>query len=145
MNVAELPSHLHSGLVMKSTFLVCSFVLATACSQASNGRHAPQPVSRAFVSADDLAQFPGGWNALDALNRLRPEFLSPVSAGFAGGPALTPTVLINGTHRGNLELLRTLRLAEVRDIRYYRSIDATTRFGTNHTGAVIDVTLRGMR
>ena len=130
---------------MKSVLLLCSIVLATACSHASSGHYAPQPASRALVSSDDLAQFPGGWNALDALNRLRPEFLNPVPAGFAGGPALAPTVLVNGVHRGSLEMLRTLRLAEVQNIRYYRSIDATTRFGTNHTGAVIDVTLRGMR
>ena len=30
-------------------------------------------------------------------------------------------------------------------MRYYRSIDATTRFGPQHTGAVIDVRLRGAR
>lgn len=141
-----MPWHLHLGLVMKSAFLISSLVLTMACSHPSAGGRGPmQPVSRALVSAEDLEQFPAGWNALDALNRLRPEFLSPVPGGFADGHGLEPTVLVNGVHRGGLEMLRTLRLAEVRHIRYYRSLDATTRFGTNHNGAVIDVTLRGMR
>jgi hypothetical protein len=140
---AELRSHIHSGLVMKFASMICSLVFAVACSPAPTGSRGPaQPASRALVSVDDLEQFPAGWNALDALNRLRPEFLSPVPTGFAGGPGLTPTVLVNGMHRGGLEMLRTLRLAEVSHIRYYRSLDATTRFGTNHNGAVIDVTLR---
>ena len=138
--------HIHSGLVMKFALILSSLVIAAACSHSTSGTGgSPQPASRAIVTAGDLEQFPAGWNALDALNQLRPEFLSPVSAGFAGGAGLTPTVLVNGVHRGGVEMLRTLRLAEVSHIRYYRSIDATTRFGTNHSGAVIDVTLRGQR
>ena len=79
---------------------------------------------------------------MEALRQLRPEFLNPVPGGYGGSQVLTPTVIIDGVHRGGIETLRTLRLAEVRSMRYYRSIDATTRFGTQHTGAVIDVTLR---
>lgn len=59
------------------------------------------------------------------------------------GEARTPTVIVNGVHRGGLEMLRSLQLAEVASIRYYRSLDATTRFGSQHSGAVIDVRLRG--
>jgi hypothetical protein len=130
---------------MKVPFPLCTLALAVACSTASGHHLSPQPATRAFVSADDLAQFPGGWNALDALSRLRPEYLSAVSGGYGGSQMLMPTVLINGTHRGGLEMLRTLRVAEVRSMRYYRSLDATTRFGPTHTGAVIDVTLVGSR
>jgi hypothetical protein len=139
---AELAPHIHSGLVMKFTIQLCTLALAVACSTVpSSHRIAPQPASRALVSAGDLAQFPGGWNALEALSRLRPEFLNPVPGGYGGSQVLMPTVYINGTERGSIEMLRTLRLAEVRSMRYYRSIDATTRFGAAHTGAVIDVTL----
>jgi len=127
---------------MKSAPILFSLLLTVACSQASPRRFAPQPVSRAFVSADDLAQFPGSWNAMEALNQLRPEFLNPVPGGYGGSQVLTPTVVINGVHRGGIEMLRDLRLAEVLSMRYYRSLDATTRFGPRHTGAVIDVTLR---
>ena len=146
MNGAELPPHIHSGLVMKFTIQLCTLALAVACSSApSSHRIAPQPASRSLVSADDLAQFPGGWNALEALSRLRPEFLNPVPGGYGGSQVLMPTVYINGSERGSIEMLRTLRLTEVRSMRYYRSLDATTRFGPKHTGAVIDVTLVGMR
>ena len=41
---------------MKSAMILFSLLLAVACSQTSQGHFAPQPVSRAFVSADDLAQ-----------------------------------------------------------------------------------------
>lgn len=100
-------------------------------------------MSRAFVSAEDLSQFPGGWNAFEALSQLRPEFLNPVPGSYASGQVLTPTVIIDGIHRGGIEMLRTLRLGEVVSMRYYRSLDATTRFGPQHTGAVIEVRLRG--
>lgn len=130
---------------MKLTTRLCTLALAVACSTASSHHLAPRPTTREFVSPDDLAQFPGGWNALDALSRLRPEYLTAVSGGYGGSQMLMPTVLINGTHRGGIEMLRTLRVAEIRSMRYYRSLDATTRFGPTHTGAVIDVTLAGMR
>jgi len=127
-----------------ASLLLIVLVVSTACSPPSDRhRTIPQPVSRAFVSAEDLAQFPGGWNAFEALSRLRPEFLSPVPGGFSAGQALPPTVIINGVHRGGIEMLRTVRLGEVASVRYYRSLDATTRFGPQHTGAVIDVRLRG--
>jgi hypothetical protein len=130
---------------MKSASIVFTLLLTAACSPSSQPhRFAAQPASRAFVSAEDLAQFPGGWNALEALRQLRPEFLNPVSGGYGGSQVLTPTVVINGVHRGGVEMLRTLRLGEVVSMRYYRSIDATTRFGPGHSGAVIDVRLRGV-
>jgi hypothetical protein len=128
---------------MKVTSSLSVVLAVTACSPPANRHFAPQPVSRAFVSAEDLAQFPGGWNAFEALSRLRPEFLNPVPGGFSGGQVLPPTVIINGVHRGGIEMLRTLRLGEVVSMRHYRSLDATTRFGPQHTGAVIDVRLRG--
>jgi len=129
---------------MKASPLLFIVLVVSACSPPSDHhRAAPQPVSRAFVSAEDLAQFPGGWNAFEALSRLRPEFLSPVPGGFSAGQVLPPTVIINGVHRGGIEMLRTLRLGEVASMQYYRSLDATTRFGPQHTGAVIDVRLRG--
>lgn len=132
---------------MKYESFLLALALTAACAQAStqstSGHFAPQPASRAFVSADDFRQFPAGWNALEALNQLRPEFLNPVSGGYGGSQVLTPTVIINGVHRGGIEMLRTLRLGEVMTMRYYRSLDATTRFGPGHSGAVIDVRLRG--
>jgi hypothetical protein len=129
---------------MKSVTILFTFLVTAACAQSSQPHHiAPQPASRAFVGADDLAQFPSGWNALEALRQLRPEFLNPVPGGYGGSQVLTPTVVINGVHRGGVEMLRTLRLGEVVSMRYYRSIDATTRFGPGHSGAVIDVRLRG--
>jgi hypothetical protein len=132
---------------MRSESLLLALAFTVACSSAStrssSGHFAPQPPSRAFVSADDFGQFPAGWSALEALNQLRPEFLNPVPGGYGGSQVLTPTVIINGVHRGGIEMLRTLRLGEVMSMRYYRSLDATTRFGPGHSGAVIDVRLRG--
>ena len=130
---------------MKSASMLYPLLVIAACSQPSQHHIAPQPASRAFVSADDLAQFPAGWNALEALRQLRPEFLNPVTGGYGASQVLTPTVVIDGVHRGGVEMLRTLRLGEVVSMRYYRSIDATTRFGPGHSGAVIDVRLRGAR
>jgi len=130
---------------MKSASFLFTLAFTAACSQTTPHHFAPQPVSRAFVSAADLAQLPGGWNALEALRELRPEFLNPVPGGYGGSQVLTPTVIIDGVHRGGVETLRSLRLEEVVSMRYYRSIDATTRFGPQHTGAVIDVRLRGGR
>jgi hypothetical protein len=46
---------------MKSASLLFTFALALACAPTpahTTGRFAPQPASRAFVSAEDLRQFP---------------------------------------------------------------------------------------
>ncbi len=128
---------------MRSASVLLVALVVTACAPTTSRRVAPQPMSRAFVSAEDLSRFPGGWSAFEALSRLRPEFLKPVPGGYANGQVLTPTVILDGIHRGGIEMLRTLRLGEVVSVRYYRSLDATTRFGPQHSGAVIEVRLRG--
>jgi hypothetical protein len=53
-----------------------------------------------------------------------------------------PLVYVNGVRYGEPQTLRNLRVQEVEEIRFISATDATTRWGTGHTGGVIEVMLR---
>jgi outer membrane cobalamin receptor len=51
-------------------------------------------------------------------------------------------VYVNGILRGGIAQLRDTPVNSVERIRYLRPADATTRYGLNQAGGVIEVTLR---
>ncbi len=52
-----------------------------------------------------------------------------------------PFVYVNDARAGRLDVLRSIALADVVEVRYLSPIDATTRFGTGHSSGAILVTL----
>ena len=50
-------------------------------------------------------------------------------------------VYIAGVREGPLNTLRGIELSDVLRIEYINPLDATTRFGTGHSGGVISVDL----
>ncbi|HEX2168370.1 MAG TPA: hypothetical protein VHG09_14140 [Longimicrobiales bacterium] len=103
--------------------------------------------SRQVVSSDVLTraeiQASRAPNAYELLQQLRPQFLrsrgalnvSDAAAGYA-------VVYVNDVHHGDLDSLRAIRIGEIEEIRYIGATDATTRWGTGHTGGVIQVRVR---
>ena len=79
----------------------------------------------------------GGLSALEAVERFNRRWLSPARGG---GYA---RVVIDGRDRRDLNVLRLLSSDGVESMRFLRSIDATTKYGTGFTGGVIEVTSRG--
>jgi hypothetical protein len=68
-------------------------------------------------------------NTVEALTRLRPEFLR----GSTRGPLIGPpeiAVYLNNAYTGDVSVLNTIPLAAIREIAFLHPMDALTRFGT---------------
>jgi hypothetical protein len=115
------------------------FATAALLTLAACSGHTP-PSDRATSSnrltADEIAAAPVN-NAYDALERLRPNFLRPrVTASRTSAYA---TVFIDGVRRGPLEVLRSVAATTVVEMRLINAADATTRYGLDIPGGVIEV------
>jgi hypothetical protein len=92
-------------------------------------RSSPNTLTKTELVANDQ-----GRDLYETLRALRPTFL------FSQGSA--PTVAINGVLVGPTSILRTINVNEVTSVRLLNGLDATTRYGAQHTGAVLLVELR---
>jgi hypothetical protein len=123
-------------------------LLLAAC--AGGGGAPPVRPQRDLIRAEEIAAS-GAPTAFEVIERLRPEYLrgrgtttvreAPVVSATTPDPVL-PQVYVNGVNAGSLEALRGIAATEVREIRFIRAADATTRFGTNHPNGVIEVITR---
>ncbi len=78
-----------------------------------------------------------GLSAWDAVERFNRRWLN---AARGGGYA---RVVIDGTSRRDLYILRQLGTDGVESLRFLRASDATTKYGTGFAGGAIEVTSRG--
>ena len=82
----------------------------------------------------------GQIDALQAVQRLRSQWVRS-RAGLSGDP---PVLYVDGTRRGSADEMRFIRIDEVEQMQYMSPSDATTRYGTGHTGgAILVTTIRG--
>jgi hypothetical protein len=119
---------------MRHTVLLLVLLLG-ACASAGGGAEGTRNVlSQAEIEDVELA-----WT-YEAVLRLRPEWLRT-----RGHRSMTQTetvgaiVYLDGVRLGGLNALRSVRTADVREIRYLTASEATTRFGTGVSGGVIHV------
>ena len=117
--------------------LVALMIVASGC--AYSGRvDEPRPRNN-VLTREEIAAAPVT-TAYDALDRLRPSFLRPHATG--GRPATAyAVVFIDGVRRGALDVLRSVAANSILEIRYLTAADATTRYGLDIQGGVIDVKL----
>ncbi len=121
------------------------FVIAAAIVAISGCAHTtqldePRPRNN-VLTRDEIVAAPVS-NAYEAIDRLRPSFLRPHATG--GRPATAyAIVFIDGVRRGALDVLRSVAANTIKEIRYLTAADATTRYGLDIEGGVIDVRLLG--
>lgn len=82
--------------------------------------------------------------AYDAVERLRPQWLQSRGA-MAPNPAgpqdlALPVVFVDGQQYGDLSQLQNIQAMDIQSIKYLSPTDATTQFGTGHSGGAILVT-----
>ncbi|CAN5786016.1 hypothetical protein BH23GEM10_BH23GEM10_07910 [soil metagenome] len=119
----------------RSGVLLLLLTLA-ACATAGPARRASSSdvISRAEIETSRAS------NAYELVQQLRPQFLRSRGPSSMRDPrAGYPVVYINDVSHGSVDVLRTIRLEEIDEIRYISSSDATTRWGTGHAGGVIQV------
>jgi len=116
-------------------------VLALAVGLVSCGRHPPPGERRGpsnILEQEEIAKAHVD-NAYDAVQKLRPAYLRPRPSGM--NSRSMAVVFIDGIRRGAPEILRTVASTVVAEIRFLSAAEATTRYGLDLDGGVIDVTL----
>lgn len=84
-------------------------------------------VGGAALSASELASTNAQWT-IDAVRRLRPDFLRGSGRGpQVGRPEIA--LYLNGSYSGDISLLNTIPLAEVREIVFLHPTEARIYFG----------------
>jgi hypothetical protein len=82
-------------------------------------------------------------NAFEAVDRLRPAYLR--SRGRTrpnAGVSAFPTIYLDGQPYGDISTLRNIQIGQVREIHYYGTADAMTRFGSQRATGVIEIISR---
>lgn len=89
--------------------------------------------SRDIITRSQLAEIPES-TAYDAIRRLRPRWLRR-----RGTRNELAVVYQDNFRLGELDQLRSIMIEQVAEIRFISASDATTRWGTGHSGGAIQV------
>jgi len=106
-----------------------------ACGPA--GTSTPGRGNARLLTMDELTESHSS-NLYDAVQRLRPAWLAPRYLGASRGAA---AVYIGSQRGGEIDFLRTIETANVREVHYFSAVEATSRFGRNVPYGVIQVIL----
>ena len=118
--------------------LVLTLALGLAGCASSGGSRTRNPGSSSnLIVRADLDALEGALSAHQAIVRLRPLWLQARGVG-----TFPPVLYVSGSRRGDLDDLRAMQAAELEEIEYMSPNDATTRFGSGHSGGAILVTNR---
>ena len=71
-----------------------------------------------------------GTTAADVVARLRPEFLRPKPSRILLEQPVAPTVFHNGAYAGGVDVLGTIPIAPILDIRYLTPVAARSHYGS---------------
>lgn len=118
-------------------------LMACASTQQSFGRRGAPGYSHDLVTLDELARSAGAANLYQALERIRPSFITPrLSSGPARSSVSQIDVFVNGGYAGDGSVLLTLNPAYVASVRLERRAQAfVTRGNMIHGENVLYVTL----
>jgi hypothetical protein len=110
-----------------------SMACATAGSTGRRDRN-PNVITREEIAAANV------YNAFDAVQTLRPAFFhSHGQTTISGSDTGLPRVYLNHQFYGDLDSLRQLEVASIREIHYYNAPEASNRFGLGNVSGVIEV------
>lgn len=114
---------------------LCAYL--AACAAASSGGMKDPSKNRGVLTAAEISMS-GAATAHDAIAQLRPEYLRARGiATLSARDPQGPVVYVDNTQHGAIETLRSISAQSVALIEYLSAGDATTRFGTDHTGGAI--------
>jgi len=103
---------------------------------ASSGGGGPNVITQEQIS--DLESL----DVFAIVQRLRPRWLQVRGMSSAQGQAQIAVIVDSVRQQGSIELLRSMRGLDVRELRYLNARDATTRYGTDMTAGAIEVFTR---
>ena len=84
-------------------------------------------------------------SAFEAVRFLRPGWLQPVRGGRSSAPnANYPYVFLDGVPFGRINILNSIDVSVLSEIRFVSASDATTRWGTGYQSGVIALRTKGL-
>ena len=126
--------------------LATAMVALTACASGGGGATAAKQNPN-VISTEEIVESSAA-NAYEVIQRLRPNFLRTRGAvhGTPGGAnameMLDLVVYLNENRLGGSDQLRQISTNDIREIRYFNSSEATTKWGTGHSAGAIQVVSR---
>jgi hypothetical protein len=121
-------------------------IALAACASAGGGASGktqnPSVISQEEIEASSAS------NAFEVIQRLRPSFLRARGAvhGTPGAANAMENVdlvvYLNENRLGGSDQLRQVAVSDIREIRYFNSSEATTKWGTGHSAGAIQIVSR---
>jgi hypothetical protein len=121
--------------------LVVGFLVGGCASPGAAPAPAGGGRSRNLITQDEIQQS-SARTAFELVQTLRPEYLRSrgmTSASDNAREGGLPVVYVDGVQYGSVASLTNIAPGTIREIRYLRAQDATTRFGTGVANGVIEV------
>lgn len=124
-----------ASLFIVAFVLACSAAACASTGGASGG-------SADLITREQIDQLPPTNTVQEVIRRLRPRWLiARGNTSIQYGQAL-PQVYVDGLRMGGPEALDNLQPNDVQELRFISAADATTLYGTDHAGGIIQVTTR---
>ena len=108
-----------------------------ACASSASARDGR---SRDTITSEDIAGIQA-ITAFDAIRTLHPQWLRArgQTQGAADARALTPTVYLDGTRMGGLDILAVYQVRDIHEIRYLDPGRAAIRYGMGFPRGIIEI------
>ena len=124
---------------------LCMTLLGAACASApaASGEAPTRPVRRSnsLITREEMLKSTSP-DALGVIQALRPDWLrSRGATSFAGGVP-DVVVYVDGARVGHREVLRQLPTTHIKEMRHLSATEATQKWGTDHSGGVIEIVTR---
>ena len=120
---------------MKTKLILLSLlVILMGCGSNSDvGKRKPVK-PRYHIPNEEILKIVGASDAFDVISRSRPVWLR--SRG------IEPSVYMNGIQMGDIDALRSISINSIKDIKFLSPSEATTMYGTNNIGGIIEIRTR---
>ena len=124
---------------VKSSIWALAIIACTGCSSSGNSGSTSSP--RGALTQEAMLQT-GHPSVFDAVQQLRPQWMTVRGAGRTGRPAEI-LVFVDGSMFGPINSLRQLQVNSVSTVNFLSATEAATRWGTlAGDGGVIEVRTR---
>ena len=124
-----------------SLIMILLAVGFTSCSSTNGTGTKKARYDRNFIGHEDILSN-SAIDAYDLIRSLRPHWLKGRGTkSFRNPEASFPMVYVDNDRMGNLETLTSISSANIKSITFLSASDATIRFGLNHTGGAILITI----
>lgn len=120
---------------MKTKLILLSFLVTLMGCGSNSDVGKRKPVKpRYYIPNEEVLKIVGASDAFDVISRSRPAWLR--SRG------IEPSVYMNGIQMGDIDALRSISINSIKDIKFLSPSEATTMYGTNNMGGIIEIRTR---